>query len=304
MATKNIGQLDLAPTTLQDSDKIIVSRDGLELEVTDVGTIKNYILQSLLASSAQIANNAIISAKILDGAVTTNKLQNDAVTYPKLQNANPGVVLGRLSGSGVGDVQELPINVASNGDVTLSTNLSVPVVRTNSLQNLAGQSLAGCVQIVSKLITGQGSQVVPANSGDVLVGTGFDPFEVIFTPKLSGSFVKITVRWAGEVANSWDMVFNVTRNASRLNNPSSLNTQGLAVATQSYFDGAAGGPNNSSTPEYLNLVTVDTTGTFAWTPITYRLVASGFVAATIRTNRCFDSAETFTSEIIIEEYAQ
>lgn len=304
MAVKNISQLDLAPTTLQDSDKIIISRDGLELEVTDVGTIKNYVLQSLLASSAQIANGAVITSKIVDGAVTTPKIPNDAVTFAKIQNLNPGVVLGRLSGSGSGDAQELPINVASNGDVSLSTNLIVPTLRTNNLQTLSGERFLGCVQLVNKIITGQGSQVVPANGGDVVIGTGFDPFEIVFTPKLTGSYVKITVRWGGEIANAWDMVFNIHRNSSRLNNPSALNNQGLAVATQSYFDGAATTGNNSSTPEYLSLVTVDTTGTVAGTPITYRLVASGVVAATVWTNRCFANAETFTSEIIIEEYAQ
>ena len=72
------------------------------------------------------------------------------------------------------------------------------------------------------------------------------------------------------------------------------------MATQTYGQVT----DNASTPEILNLQTVDSTGSTVDTPITYTLVASGSSSYTMWTNRCFNGLEYGISELIVMEVAQ
>ena len=70
------------------------------------------------------------------------------------------------------------------------------------------------------------------------------------------------------------------------------------MATQTYV-----ADNNSTTPEIMNLQTVDSTASTIDTPITYTLVASGGASYTMWTNRTFTGVEYGISELIVMEIA-
>ena len=70
------------------------------------------------------------------------------------------------------------------------------------------------------------------------------------------------------------------------------------MATQTYV-----ADNNSTTPEIMNLQTVDSTASTIDTPITYTLVASGSASYTMWTNRTFTGVEYGISELIVMEIA-
>ena len=153
------------------------------------------------------------------------------------------------------------------------------------------------LQVVNKVISTQGSQTIATT--DTQIGTGTD-FDISITPKGNGSKFIVTARWFGEVATAWNLVFNIHRDGVRINvGGSTSNRLGLSMATQTYGQVT----DNASTPEILNLQTVDSTGSTVDTPITYTLVASGSSSYTMWTNRTFTGVEYGISELIVMEIA-
>jgi len=157
---------------------------------------------------------------------------------------------------------------------------------------------SGILQVVNKTISTQGSQTI--GTTDTQIGTGTD-FDLSITPKGAGSKFIVSARWFGEVAGSWDVVFNIQRDGVRINTDgaTAYNKLGLSVATHTYPVVA----NDATTPEVMHVQTVDSTGSTIGTAITYTLVASGGVARVMWTNRTFTLDETGISELIIMEVA-
>ena len=151
------------------------------------------------------------------------------------------------------------------------------------------------LQVVNLVYSTQGSMTVGTTD------TAITGMNLNITPLGAGSKFRIDVRLFGEVAGAWETVFNIHRGAARINTTSNLNYHGLSMMTQTY--GAA--INDSSTPEILNLTTIDSTGSTVGTTLTYILVASSNTARTLWINRSFSvpagAAETGVSEIIITE---
>ena len=156
---------------------------------------------------------------------------------------------------------------------------------------------SGILQVVNKTISTQGSQTI--GTTDTQIGTGTD-FDISITPKGNGSKFIVSARWFGEVETAWNVVFNIHRDGVRINTGGlTTNIFGLSMATQTYIT-----TNNSSTPEIMNLQTVDSTGSTIGTAITYTLVASSNSSRTMWTNRCFTTGhEEGISELMIMEVA-
>jgi hypothetical protein len=193
----------------------------------------------------------------------------------------------------------MAVKITQNGIDTLQDNIidSSKIVNNSiSVEDLP----SGCdVQTVKLLSTARASWTIPGSSD------GNCPnMSLTVTPKLSGSKFLVRVRVFLEVDNSWDVVWNIKRDGTRINAAGqTINWFGLSMAMQTY--GAA--ENNDSTPEFLDFVTLDETGSTAGTPFTYQLVASS--NGTNRT--CFINSdwnndprnghEYGTSEIIVTE---
>jgi hypothetical protein len=167
-------------------------------------------------------------------------------------------------------------------------------LRVDTIANTAGVTNQRVLQMVNLVYSTQGSMTVGATDTDI---TGMN---LSITPVKSGSKFRIDVRLFGESSAAWACSFNIHRGTTRLNTTSNLNYHGLSMMTQTY--GAAA--DSSTTPEILTLATIDSTGSTAGTPITYKLVASG-ASTTLWINRCFGAPafgnETGISEIIITE---
>ena len=159
----------------------------------------------------------------------------------------------------------------------------------------ASSTVGKVLQVVNVLYSTQSSMTVGTTDTAV---TGMN---LNITPLGAGSKFRIDVRLFGEMASGWETIFNIHRGAARINTTSNLNTHGLSMMTQTY--GSAG--DNNTTPEILNLTTIDSTGSTVGTTLTYILVAASDVARTLWINRCFAApsgvAETGVSEIIITE---
>ena len=172
-------------------------------------------------------------------------------------------------------------------------------LRVDTITNAAGDTTQRVLQMVNLVYSTQGSMTV------VDTDTNITGMNLSITPAKSGSKFRIDVRLFGEVESSYNIVFNIHRGTTRLNTTSNLNYHGLSMMTTTY--GAA--TNDNSTPEILNLSTIDSTGSTAGIAITYTLVGSYYLAAGSRTlwiNRCFTvpgtgGAESGISEIIITE---
>lgn len=161
-------------------------------------------------------------------------------------------------------------------------------------------SITGTIlQVVSKTISTQGSQTIAVT--DTQIGTG-DDFQISITPKGNNSKFIVSVRWFGEISTAWEAVFNILRDGARINTTNNLNYHGLSMPTTTYQAG-----DNNSTPDILNLQTLDSTGSTKGILTTYTLVCSDFNAATMWTNRCFGTVganyETGISELMVMEVA-
>ena len=61
-------------------------------------------------TTSKIDFNAVTNSKIAENAVTTKEIDNNAVTFAKMQNITANRVLGRKTGTGTGDPQEIFID--------------------------------------------------------------------------------------------------------------------------------------------------------------------------------------------------
>ena len=180
----------------------------------------------------------------------------------------------------------------------------VTKVNGNSTSTFGGAISAsnvgsGILQVVNKIISTQGSQTI--GTTDTQIGTGTD-FDISITPKGTASKFIVSARWFGEVSAPWNVVFNVQRDGVRINTDGATanNRFGLSMATKTFGHIA----DDASTPEIMNLQTVDSTGSTIGTAITYTLVAACNANKTMWTNRCFTSPnETGISELMIMEVA-
>ncbi|MDA9097038.1 hypothetical protein N9J50_01755 [Methylophilaceae bacterium] len=190
--------------------------------------------------------------------------------------------------------------VNGNSTSTFGGNIDVT---GNSTSTFGGAITAnnvgsGILQVVNKVISTQGSQTI--GTTDTQIGTGSD-FEISITPKGAGSKFIVSARWFGEVDTAWSVVFNIQRDGVRINTDGATasNRLGLSMATQTYVD-----VDNATTPEIMNVQTVDSTGSAIGTAITYTLVAASNVSKTMWTNKGFAAAgELGVSELMIMEVA-
>lgn len=127
---------------------------------------------------------------------------------------------------------------------------------------------------------------------------------VSINPLRSNSKFRIDIRWGGEMASAWDVVFAISRNGTIIGLPTQEGTRmgAVGMALQTYID-----DNNDSTPEYTCFSYIDTPNTLA--PITYTLVAKAWSARTLFTGSTVNQTDGLTyerisSEIIVTEIAQ
>lgn len=123
------------------------------------------------------------------------------------------------------------------------------------------------------------------------------------TPKTATSKIKVEVRWFGEVADAWNVVFGITRNGTLINMPVQEGSRNgsLGVPCQSYVS-----DDNNSTPELSFIATIDTPNTTG--VVTYRLVARHDGGTTLLTGKVYDTGnggtnyEQGSAEMIVTEY--
>jgi hypothetical protein len=165
---------------------------------------------------------------------------------------------------------------------TLTTGVTFP----------AGHTL----QVVSYYTDTQGSQTI--TTSDTVVNS----MTIDVTPKGTNSDFLITVRWFGESATSWDTLFNIQMDGTRVN---MVSTRGYGLGNGA---NASDRNNDASTPESTTFSTlVKNSSSVIGTDITFRLVADNYASVTLWNNRCFAIAgsneEKSTSELIITEIA-
>ena len=121
----------------------------------------------------------------------------------------------------------------------------------------------------------------------------------VITPLGSNSKFLVTVRWGGESEDTWDKVYNIHMDGSRVNSAGSGSYEGLVCASNTYSNGI----NDSSTPDVLIFSTLVSTSSVIGTDITFSLVTSGSATSVTWSNRCFAGGtnEVFTGELIITE---
>ena len=186
--------------------------------------------------------------------------------------------------------------------------------RTLTLPDEGGTLMSTAASIThSQLPSGSVLQVVSFNTSSQ-GSTSSSGTDVTLSPDITKSITPvgtnskflIQVRWAGEVTwgASWQSVFNIHRDGSRINAPGTNRWEGLASPGLLYFTS-----NNDSTGDQMSLSTLDTTGSTAGTVITYRLVwcvSNTSPTYSIYTNRTIGSTGTngyehWSSEMIITE---
>ena len=155
------------------------------------------------------------------------------------------------------------------------------------------------LQVVNFISTAKTSQ--SASTTDTIVSD----ITKSITPLAANSKFLVNIRWFGEAATAWNIIFNIHMDGTRVNtNGGTAFYTGLATLASAYHS-----DDNDSTPNSANFSTLVTTSAPAGTALVFKLVASSGTGYTIWTNRVFGSAgasgyENFTSEIIITEIAQ
>jgi hypothetical protein len=181
------------------------------------------------------------------------------------------------------------LSPATNTDRSLTLPDEAGTVLTSA--STANFPAGSVLQMANLVYSTQSSLTVGTTDTDM---TGMT---LSITPKGTGSKFRIDVRLFAEMETAWNIVFNVQRGSTRINTTSDDNNHGLAMATQTFN----GGTNDDSSPEILTLFTIDSTGSTAGTPITYKLVAACASTKTLWINRGIGGTETGISEIIITE---
>jgi len=171
------------------------------------------------------------------------------------------------------------------------------------LDGLNSSSFALVSNVVHKSFIAQYYQALSSANGDTEVG-GAGVFTLQITTKRPNSRIKIYARHFGEQINAMNVVFNVKRNGARINTGGDNSLwRGLSMPCQTYP-----AADNTSTPEIMELTTIDTPNVTAGTTLTYMLVMARSDTPVLGTytNRTFNNTgavnyETGTSELIIEE---
>lgn len=192
----------------------------------------------------------------------------------------------------------MTVKITANGIDTLQTNTVTAQKIVNNSITHDDMPEGTVIQAVSTLYSDLVSYTVVAN-----VDTDVPGLSITVVPKLSSSKFLIIVRHYMEIADGWNVMFNIKRDGVRLHTLSNNPWDGLSAATLSY----GGAVDNSSTPEMLNIQTLDLGGSVAGVPITYKLVSSSTAARTCWVNRTFSSSgqtsyENGSSEIIVLEF--
>jgi hypothetical protein len=198
-----------------------------------------------------------------------------------------------IAGSGI-----VSANIADGTIVDADMGGMAASKLTGALPAISGSALTGTVgkllQTVGLVVTAQGSQTL--TTSDALVSA----ITLDITPLGASSKFLVTTRWVGEVDQSWDTMFNIQQDGTRVNINGQGRGYGLGAAVVSYH-----GDDDDSTPENCNISTLVSTSSVIGTPITFRLVADSSASLIMWTNRCFGTASTVyergTSEIIITE---
>jgi hypothetical protein len=186
---------------------------------------------------------------------------------------------------------------------------SVGNISTVSMPAVSGSIVSGTVnsaympsgsvlQVVSSL-----NQTYNTSTVDLGYWTTVPSMSVVINPKRSNSKFLINVRWGGEVAGAWDVVFAISRNGTIIGLPSQEGSRmgSISMPLQSYID-----DNNDSTPEYTNFVYLDSPGIVS--TITYALVSKAWSSRTLYTGSMVNGAdnpayERLSTEIIVTEIA-
>jgi len=183
-------------------------------------------------------------------------------------------------------------------DVLETVSGSGTIALTNQLSGMTHASVpsGSVLQVVNFISTAKTSQ--SASTTDTIVSD----ITKSITPLAANSKFLITIRWFGEAATAWNIIFNIHMDGTRVNtNGGTAFYTGLATLASSY-----GKDDDDSTPNSANFSTLVTTSAPAGTALVFKLVASSSTGYTIWTNRVFGNAggsgyENFTSEIIITE---
>jgi len=198
--------------------------------------------------------------------------------------------------------------ISINGNGITSANIADGAITNADITDVAASKLTGALPAISGAaltnLPGGGKVLQVVNfstntQGNVTLSTSemaLSPSIVdTITPIGSGSKFLIQVRWAGETDHPWGQVWNILRDGTRVNVGSGY--RGLAVPTSTY------GNDYASTPEMVNITTLDTTGSTAGTAIVFKLVAVATGSYSTWTNRTLNGGgeEQFSSEIIITE---
>ena len=141
---------------------------------------------------------------------------------------------------------------------------------------------SGAITIAAPAVAGTNTLTLPASTGTVVTDTA---------PAVGG--IIQVVNKVISTQGSQTIATTDTQTAS--------NKLGLSMATQTY----GGTVDDATTPEIMNLQTVDSTGSTIATAITYTLVAASGLSPTMWTNRTFGGAGEYgVSELMIMEVAQ
>jgi hypothetical protein len=160
------------------------------------------------------------------------------------------------------------------------------------------------LQVVSKVNTSYSTATV-----DLGYWTTVPDMSLQIVPLRANSKFRIDIRWGGEVAGAWDVVFAISRNGAIIGTPTQEGSRMGAVGMplQSYID-----DDNNSTLEYSCFSYIDEPNlgqTLSVLPQTYSLVAKAWTSRTLYTgcvvNIGQDSSnyERISTEISITEIA-
>lgn len=191
------------------------------------------------------SSSKIDSAK-LSGVIGTGQIVDNAVTYAKMQNVTQNTVLGRKTGQGTGDPQEIVIDHnLGDGNESHSRVVSSLAVKNYVDANTAGQIFS---KGSSAITTGQGGALY-ANSPRTSTSDNYQNLlNIRFTPSSSSSTLRIEnwPRFTYQKFNSYndsymtDGYSNVTENSRLVYNGSVINPLSDGGRTYEFNHGASG----------------------------------------------------------------
>lgn len=178
------------------------------------------------------------------------------------------------------------------------------IVRANSWQRTDGNLVGTVLKVVQTLYTTPTSQSVTADTYTNITG-----ITATITPYSTSSKILVFARWFGEFTGSapHDHIYYIARNGTRINvQTASLGSRPSGLSTLGTNYQASGEYDNGTTPETLNIFTLDSPASTS--ALTYTLGYYYDNGGTLYTNRTVEdgdsqSRERGTSEIILMEIA-